>query len=491
MKTGFDTQLYLQKQEENIRKRIDLFHNKLYLEFGGKLFDDFHAARVLPGYDPNVKTKLLLKFKDQAEIILCVSARALEEHKRRSDFGITYDAELIRLMESLRGEGLCVSSIVITMYNGQQCADELKAKLERRKEKVYIHRPTKGYPNDVNTIVSDEGYGANPYVETTRPLVVVAAPGPGSGKLATCLSQLYHEYRRGNKAGYAKFESFPVWNLPLSHPVNIAYEAATADLEDFNMIDSYHLNATGEPAVNYNRDMSIFPVVRNILTRILGDQNAYPSPTRMGVNMIESAITDMAVVEEAAKQEIIRRYLAVQCDYKQGLAKQASVDRIEMLMSNLNLSVNDRPVVEPARKKEKQRGCPACSLQLPDGSVVRGRNGSSLKASAAVIFNAMKKYYNVSQKLNLLSPVVIEPIVKMKRDIFKLHDASLTLPEALVALAVSVPTNTTIEEIVSGLSILQGCEAHSTIMLPQAELTAFRKLGINITCDPEFDYDHK
>ena len=487
MTIGFDNQLYLKKQEENIRKRIDMFHNKLYLEFGGKLFDDLHAARVLPGYDPNVKTKLLLKFKDQAEIILCISARALDERKRRSDFGITYDVELIRLMDNLRSLGLTVSNVVITMFTGQQSAIELKEKLERRKEKVYIHKPTKGYPNDVSTIVSDEGYGANPYVETTRPLVVVSAPGPGSGKLATCLSQLYHEYKKGVKAGYAKFESFPVWNLPLAHPVNIAYEAATADLEDFNMIDSFHLNATGELAVNYNRDMQVFPVVRNILSRILGDDSAYPSPTCMGVNMIGYAITDQDVVENAAKQEVIRRYFSVLCDYKQGTAKQAAVDRVTMLMSNMGLSETDRAVVDPARKKSQERGVPACALQLPDGSIVRGRNGKALKATAAVVFNAMKKHFGVQQKLNLLSPIVIEPILQMKQEIYGMKETALTLSEALVALAVSAPTNTTIDEIVKGLDILRGCEAHSTVMLPQAEIQALRKLGINITCDPEYD----
>ncbi len=463
-----------------------MFDNKLYLEFGGKLFDDLHAARVLPGYDANVKTKLLLKFKDQAEIILCISAKSLEEKKRRSDFGITYDAELLRLMNNLRSVGLFVSSIVITLYTGQPSADELKTKLERMGERVYLHRPTKDYPTNVSVIVSDEGYGANPYIETSRPLVVVTAPGPGSGKLATCLSQLYHEYKRGYKAGYAKFESFPVWNLPLNHPVNVAYEAATADLNDFNMVDSYHFAATGEIAVNYNRDMQTFPVVKNILTRIVGSEAAYPSPTCMGVNMIADAIVDEKVVEEAAKQEIIRRYFSILCDFKQGIAKQQAVDRIEMLMSNMGLTAEDRKVVSPARLKEQQRGVPACALQLPDGSIVRGRDTDALKASASVVFNAMKKYLGVQQKLNLLSPTVIEPILQMKRETFSEKQAALHLSEALIALAVSVPTNTTIEAIVANLGILKGCEAHSTVILSTPELQSFRKLGINITCDPVF-----
>ena len=486
MKIGFDNTAYITKQSEKIKERIDRF-DKLYLEFGGKLFDDLHAARILPGFDPNIKTKMLLTMKDKLEVIFCISAKALEQNKRRADFGITYDADLLRLVGNLRAIGIYVSSIVITQYAGQQAADLFKNKLERMGEKVYIHTLTKGYPSDVATIVSDEGYGANPYIETTRPLVVVTAPGPGSGKLATCLSQLYHESKRGVKAGYAKYESFPVWNLPLSHPVNVAYEAATADLQDFNMIDSFHLEAHGVSTVNYNRDIAVFPVVKNILKRILGE-DIYQSPTDMGVNMIGFAIVDDEVVQEASKQEVIRRYYSTLCDYKQGRATQKTIERVEMLMSNLGVSVNDRPVVAAALKKQEERGCPAAALQLPDGSIVRGRNGKAMDAAAAVVVNAMKKYTNVSQKQLLLSPGIIEPIQKVKKDILGEKDLALTLNEVLIALSVSIPMNTTIAEIMSNLKILEGCEAHSTVMLDEKELQMIRKLGIRMTCEPEYSF---
>ena len=484
MKIGFDNDTYIKKQAEKITERINRF-DKLYLEFGGKLFDDLHAARILPGFDPNIKTKMLLTLKDKLEVIFCISAPALEQNKRRADFGITYDADLIRLMGNLRDIGIYVGSVVITQFSGQSAAVLFKNKLERMGERVYIHNLTKGYPNDVNTIVSDEGYGANPYIETTRPLVVVTAPGPGSGKLATCLSQLYHEYKRGIKAGYAKYESFPVWNLPLSHPVNVAYEAATADLQDFNMIDSFHLDAYGVSTVNYNRDIAVFPVVKNILKRILGEE-IYKSPTDMGVNMIGYAIVDDEVVREASKQEIIRRYYQTLCDYKQGRASLKTVERVEMLMSNLNLSTSDRKVVEKALQKQEQRNCPACALQMPDGSIVRGRNSEAISAAAAVVINAMKKYVNVSQKQLLLSPWVIEPIQTLKKETLKEKRTALGLSDVLIALAVSIPMNTTIAEIMNNLSILNGCEAHSTVMLDESEMQVLRKLGIRMTCEPEY-----
>lgn len=484
MKIGFDNAAYIQKQAEKITERINRF-DKLYLEFGGKLFDDLHAARILPGFDPNVKTKMLLTLKDKLEVIFCISAPALEQNKRRADFGITYDVDLLRLVNNLREIGIYVGSVVITQFSGQRAATLFKNKLERMGEKVYIHRLTKGYPSDVNTIVSDEGYGANPYIETTRPLVVVTAPGPGSGKLATCLSQLYHEYKRGVKAGYAKYESFPVWNLPLSHPVNVAYEAATADLQDFNMIDSFHLDAYGVQTVNYNRDIAVFPVVKNILKRILGE-DIYQSPTDMGVNMIGYAIVDDEVVREASRQEIIRRYYQTLCDYKQGRASQETVQRAEMLMSTQGLSTSDRKVVDAALKKQTQRGCPACALQLPDGSIVRGRNSDAMSAAAAVVINAMKKYTNVNQKQLLLSPGVIGPIQNLKKNVLKEKNTSLNLNDVLLALAVSTPMNTTIEEIITEIGILNGCEAHSTVMLNDNELQAMRKLGIRITCEPEY-----
>ncbi len=489
MEVGFDNALYMKKQAENILKRIEKFNNKLYLEFGGKIFDDLHAARILPGFDPNVKTKMLLSIKDKVEIIFCISAKAIEHNKRRADFGITYDADLIRLVDNLRGIGLYVSSIVITQYSGQRAAELFKNKLERRGEKVYMHTLTKGYPNDVDVIVSDEGYGAQPYIETTRPLVVVTAPGPGSGKLATCLSQLYHEYKRGVKAGYAKYESFPVWNLPLNHPVNVAYEAATVDLQDFNMIDPYHLNAYGVNTVNYNRDVAVFPVVKNILHKILGE-DVYQSPTDMGVNMIGYAICNDEVVRKASNQEIIRRHYQTLCDYKLGRVSAEAVNRSEILMSNLGLKKDDRKVVQPALKKQQERGVPACALELPDGSIVRGRNTSSMKATAAVVINAMKKYCGIKQDLNLISPIVIEPIIKMKKTL-RAKETALTLDETLLALAVSTPMNTTIGDLVDKMYILKDCEAHSTVMLEESELQAFRRLGIRITCEPEYAFEAK
>ena len=489
MKIGFDNDAYIKLQSEKILERISKY-DKLYLEFGGKLFDDLHASRILPGFDPNIKTKMLLTLKDKLEVIFCISANAIEQNKRRADFGITYDADLLRLVGNLRQIGIKVSSIVITQYSGQRAADLFRDKLERMGERVYVHRLTKGYPNDVETIVSDEGYGANPYIETTQPLVVVTAPGPGSGKLATCLSQLYHEFKRGRKAGYSKYESFPVWNLPLKHPVNVAYEAATADLQDVNMIDSFHLDAYGEKTVNYNRDLEVFPVVKNILKRILGE-DIYQSPTDMGVNMIGFAIVDDEVVCEASKQEIIRRYYQAQCDYKQGRTPIATVNRINMLMSNLEISTKDRKVVEAALKKQEQRKCPACALQLEDGSIVRGRNSEAMDAAAAVVINAMKKYVNVSQKQLLLSPGVIEPIQKMKKEILGNNKTPLNLSEVLVALAVSTPMNTTIAEIMKNIGILKGCEAHSTVMLDENEIQALKRLGIRITCEPEYSYVNK
>ncbi|MCR4661190.1 MAG: DUF1846 domain-containing protein [Clostridia bacterium] len=489
MEIGFDNEAYIKKQSEKILERISKY-DKLYLEFGGKLFDDLHAARILPGFDPNIKTKMLLTLKDKLEIIFCISANAIEQNKRRADFGITYDADLLRLMGNLRQIGIKVSSIVITQYSGQRAADLFKDKLERMGERVYIHHLTKGYPNDVETIVSDEGYGANPYIETTQPLVVVTAPGPGSGKLATCLSQLYHEFKRGKKAGYSKYESFPVWNLPLKHPVNVAYEAATADLQDVNMIDSFHLDAYGEKTVNYNRDLEVFPVVKNILKRILGE-DIYQSPTDMGVNMIGYAIVNDEVVCEASKQEIIRRYYQALCDYKQGRTPISTVNRIEMLMSNLELSTKDRKVVQAALDKQEQRKCPACALQLQDGSIVRGRNSEAMDAAAAVVINAMKKYINVSQKQLLLSPWVIEPIQKMKKEVLGNNKTPLNLSEVLVALAVSTPMNTTIAEIMKNIGVLNGCEAHSTVMLDEMEIQTLKKLGIRITCEPEYAYIDK
>ena len=484
-KTGFDNELYVKKQTENILKRIDAFGNKLYLEFGGKLFDDLHAARVLPGFDPNVKTKILRNLKDKLEIIFCIGAPAIEKNKIRADFGITYGNELLRLMRNLRELGLKINSVVITQYNEQPAADMFRKQLEHKGEKVYIHKLTKGYPNDVDTIVSDEGYGANPYIETTRPLVVVNAPGPNSGKLATCLSQLYHEYKRGVRAGYAKYETFPVWNLPLKHPVNVAYEAATADINDRNMIDYFHLEAYGVSAVNYNRDLEVFPVVKNILSRILGT-SVYKSPTDMGVNMAGYAITDDAVVQEAAKQEIIRRYFKTYNEYKQGKADLETAHRVEILMKDMGVSALDRTTVAPARAKAEECGHSSVALELPDGSIVTGRDKNNLYAPAAVIINAIKALAKIDDKIKLITPDAIDAVLKVKREALKSKTKKMNLEEALIALSFSAATNPTVEFALGKLELLEGCEAHSTVMLPESSLQIFRKLGINLTCDPEF-----
>lgn len=482
--SGFNDELYVEKQSEKILERINKFNNKLYLEFGGKLFDDLHAARVLPGFDPNVKTKLLQRLKDKLEIVFCISAGDIERNKIRADFGITYGDEVLRLVDNLRALGIYVGSIVITQFCDQPAALVFKNKLEIRGEKVYIHRFTKGYPNDVDTIVSDEGYGANPYIETSRPLVVVNGPGPGSGKLATCLSQLFHEYKRGVSAGYAKFETFPVWNLPLKHPVNIAYEAATVDIKDFNMIDSFHLDAYGVSAVNYNRDLEVFPVVRNILTKITGNEDLYRSPTDMGVNMIGYAISDDEAVREAAKQEIIRRYYKVACDYKQGLCDIDTVHRAELLVKSVGCSKEDRKVVRPAIEKSIACESPAIAMEL-DGKIITARDTKIMCASANIIINAVKSRANIDDRIMLISPIVLGPIQKLKRDTFK-SESLLDIEECLLALSVSAATNPMVEYAMSMLPTLKGCEAHSTVMLPERDLRIFRQLGVNITCEPEF-----
>ncbi len=484
---GFDNQLYMTKQTEKILERIEIFNNKLYLEFGGKLFDDLHAARILPGFDPNVKIKLLQNLKEKLEVIFCISAADIERNKMRADFGITYDMDLLRLIDNLRAIGIFVSSVVITQFAEQHAAMLFKNKLECRGERVYIHRYTKGYPNDVNLIVSDIGYGANPYIETTRPLVVVTAPGPGSGKLATCLSQLYHEYKRGNRAGYAKYESFPVWNLPLKHPVNVAYEAATADIKDFNMIDSFHLDTYGVSAVNYNRDVEIFPVVKNILSRISVDSSkVYQSPTDMGVNMIGYAITDQEVVKKASTQEIIRRYYKTYCDFKQGRVELEAAHRVEILMNNLGAKPTDRTVVIPALEKAHSSGKPSVAIELTDGKIICGRDRDVMTASAAVIINALKHLAGIDDQIKLISPIVIGPILKLKAINLKSKSPALTLEEALIALSITAVTNPTVEYLLTKMPMLEKSEAHSTVMLDESELQVFRKLGINITCTPEY-----
>ena len=485
MTCGFDNAKYIQMQTEHIKERINRFGSKLYLEFGGKLFDDFHAARVLPGFDVNGKVKLLRELSDIAEIIMCVSAGAIEKNKVRADFGITYDQDTLRLIDNLTRMGISINSVVITQYADQPSAMIFKKKLENLGIRSYIHRLTKGYPTDVETILSPEGYGANPYIETTKPLVVVTAPGPSCGKLATCLSQLYHENVRGVKAGYAKFETFPIWNLPLKHPVNLAYEAATADLNDVNMIDPYHLEAYGVTTVNYNRDIEVFPIVRTILNRILGEE-IYRSPTDMGVNMAGFAISDDEVCREASRQEVLRRYYKSFCDCRQGLADKQVPGNIEFIMQQLGIKADDRKVVHPAREKSEACGAPATAIQLHDGRIVTGRMSELMTAPASALINAVKLLAGMADKLHLLSPLVLEPILHTKRDILHSSPARMSVSEILIAMSICAATNPMVELAMSELTDLAGCDAHSTVMLSDGDANALRKLGLNLTCDPEF-----
>ncbi len=486
MKTGFNNQLYIQKQTEHIKERINQFGNKLYLEFGGKLFDDLHAARVLPGFDVNGKIRLLQEFKDMAEIILCINAKDIEKNKIRADIGISYDMECCRLIDKLREMGLYINSVVITQYGGQSSADLFRKKLEMRDVKTYLHYPIAGYPANIDLIVSDEGYGQNDYVATTRPLVVVTAPGPCSGKLATCLSQLYHEYKRGVNAGYAKFETFPIWNIPLKHPVNLAYEAATADLKDINMIDPYHLEAYGVTTVNYNRDIEAFPVVRTILNKIMDGKDVYKSPTDMGVNMAGYAIEDDEIVRKAASQEIIRRYYKCCCDHKLGLADQETAERAELIMNQLDLKSEDRPVIAVALKKAADTGLSSIAIELPDGTVITGRTSTLMTAASSMVINSLKHMADFSDDLLLLSPVVIEPIIALKRDLFQYKNPVLSLEEILIALSVCAATSPFAQKALSYLDLLRGCEAHSSCMLTSSEEQFIKNLGINLTCEPEF-----
>ena len=485
MATAFDSQKYMELQTKYIRERIERFDNKLYLEFGGKLFDDFHAARVLPGFDANAKIKLLMELKDVTEIIFAISAPAIEYNKMRADMGITYDMDVLRLIKSISALGLSINSVVITQYSDQPSATLFHNKLVSRGIKTYFHRLTKGYPTEVDTILSDEGYGANPYIETSCPLVVVTAPGPGSGKLSTCLSQIYHESKRGISAGYAKFETFPIWNLPLKHPVNLAYEAATADLRDVNMIDPYHLEKYGITTVNYNRDIEAFPVVKTVLNRVLGE-DVYHSPTDMGVNMAGYAIADDEAVRSAASQEIIRRYFKACCDARQGLIDGDIPESIELIMQQLGLREEDRPVVAAAREKQAQRQVPAIAFQLPDGQITTGRASFLMSAPASGVINAIKALAGISDHILLLPLVILEPIMKMKHDILHVRDSSLTLEDVLIALSLCEATNPTVSMAVEQLANLRGCEAHCSVMMEPNDEAMLLRLGVNITCDPVY-----
>lgn len=484
-KTCFDNELYLKLQSENINKRIKKFNNKLYLELGGKIFDDLHAARVLPGFDPNIKIKLLQKMKDKVEIVLCISANDIEKNRIRADLGLNYADEVLRLVDNMRELNLYVSSFVITLFKGQSSAQKFAQKLEQRGEKVYFHHYTKGYPNDVETIVSDEGYGANPYIETTRPLVVVTAPGPSSGKLATCLSQLYHEYKRGVKAGYAKYETFPVWNLPLKHPVNIAYEAATADLNDVNQIDPFHFNAYGTLAINYNRDIAVFPILQNILHKITGNE-IYKSPTDMGVNMLKDAITDDKLAQISAKKEILRRYYRAECDYKKGQITFDNLERNKSLVSEVGVKDDIFKVIGVARQTAKDYGYPTVALELPDGKVVTGKSKKVITASGAVVLNALRTLAGLGDDFDIITDDILLPIVSYRTNILKSHCTLLTVDDILVALSICSAKNEKAKKALACLPELHGCEAHATYILPSSEETTLKKLGINITCDPVF-----
>lgn len=494
-KKGFDADKYIELQSKHIVERIKEGNGeKLYLEFGGKLVHDKHAMRVLPGFDENAKIKLLQKLSDQAEVIICVYAGDIATNKTRQDFGITYDLEVMRLIDTFRKYGLLINSVVVTRYEDNPAVDMFINKLDRRGIKTYKHKFTKGYPTDVETIVSEEGYGANPYIETTRPLCVVTGPGGGSGKLATCLSQLYHENIRGRKARYAKFETFPVWNVPLKHPVNVAYEAATADLKDVNMIDSFHLEAYGKQAVNYNRDLEVFPVVKRIIEKITGGECEYKSPTDMGVNMVGYGIVDDDVCKEAARQEIIRRVLIAQCDYKKGKIDESSEERVRLLMEEVGAHIDDRKVVVAAREYAEYKrnidesfdNVVVVAIELPDGRIVTGRNSDRMAAAAAAILNAVKVLAGMADEVHLIAPHVLKGIQDLKKDVLRQEKISLNIEEVLNALTVSASTNPSAELAVRKLKELRDCKAHCTAILNDKDEQLLGDLGIDVTCDPEY-----
>ncbi|MBQ1265073.1 MAG: DUF1846 domain-containing protein [Oscillospiraceae bacterium] len=485
VKQGFDNEKYLKLQSEKILERVETFGGKLYLEFGGKLFDDNHAARVLPGFEPDSKMKMLLQLKDQSEIVIAINAAHIEMNKRRGDLGITYDLDVLRLIDAFRAIGLYVGSVVITQYGAQQSADAFARKLESLGVKVYRHYSIPNYPSDINLIVSDDGYGRNDYVETTRPVVVVTAPGPGSGKMATCLSQLYHEHKRGIRAGYAKYETFPIWNLPLKHPVNLAYEAATADLADMNMIDPFHLEAYGVTTVNYNRDIEIFPVLEATFRRIYGEC-PYKSPTDMGVNMAGFAISDDEACCEASRQEIIRRYFATACNIRRGTAEASELHKQEMLLSHLHIDVSMRKAVPAALEKAEQTGAPAVAIELPDGRIVTGRTSELMGASCAALLNALKALAGIRDKVNLISPMVLEPIQHLKVEHLGNRNPRLHTDEILIALSMSALTNPTADLAMEQLSLLRGSEVHSSVILSAVDENVFKKLGANVTYEPVY-----
>ena len=486
MRIGFDNEKYLQTQSARIRERIAQFDNKLYLEFGGKLFDDYHASRVLPGFHPDSKLQMLLQLKDQAEIVIVISAADIEKNKIREDLGITYDEDVLRLIDEFHSKGLYVGSIVITQYAGQPSADSFRSRLTFLGIRVYTHYVIAGYPGNIPLIVSDEGYGKNDYIETTRPLVVVTAPGPGSGKMATCLSQLYHEHKRGIKAGYAKFETFPIWNLPLRHPVNLAYEAATADLSDVNMIDPYHLEAYGKTTVNYNRDVEIFPVLNAIFEQIFGE-SPYKSPTDMGVNMAGNCIIDDEACCEASRQEIIRRYYEAQEKYVEGTGTENEIYKIQLLMKQASVTVQARKVVSAANVRAEATGAPAAAIELSDGTIVTGKTSDLLGASAALILNALKVLAGLDADMHLISPDALDPIRTLKVKYLGGHNPRLHTDEVLIALSSSASKNPNALLAMEQLPKLRGCQVHTSVLLSKVDINIFKKLGVNLTSEPKYE----
>ncbi len=484
-KIGFDNDKNIKLQSQNIRVRIEMFGGKHYMEFGGKLFDDFHAARVLPGFEPDAKVKMLLNLKDEAEIVIAINADAIEKNKRRGDLGITYDLDTLRLIDAFREIGLYVGSVVITRYTGQPLAVAFENRLKALGIKVFKHYSIEDYPYNIPHIISEEGFGKNDFIETTRQLVIVTAPGPGSGKMATCLSQLYHEHKRGVKAGYAKFETFPVWSIPLKHPVNIAYEAATADLNDVNMIDPFHLEAYGKTTVNYNRDIEIFPVLNAMLEGILGE-SPYKSPTDMGVNMVGFAISDDEAVRDAAKQEIVRRYYASLVSARQGLSEESDSAKIELLMKQAQVTVDERSVVAAAILKAEQTDAPATAIELADGRIITGKTSSLLGSASAMLLNALKVVSDIPDEVNLISPTIIEPMQKLKTEILGNHNPRLHTDEILIALSICAATSELAKTALDNAYKLAGCEAHSTVILSRVDENVFRKLGVNLTCEPKY-----
>ena len=485
MKIGFDNNKYLTLQAQHIRARREQFGDKLYIEFGGKLFDDYHASRVLPGFQPDSKIRMLASIRDDVEIVVVICAGDIEKKKVRGDLGIGYDEDVLRLMDVFRGLGFYVGSVVITQYAGQPAADAFIKRLTALGVRSYRHYPIAGYPSDVAHIVSDDGLGKNDYIETSRPIVVVTAPGPGSGKMATCLSQLYHENKRGVRAGYAKYETFPIWNLPLKHPVNLAYEAATADLNDVNMIDPFHLEAYGKTTVNYNRDVEIFPVLNAMFQRIQG-ASPYKSPTDMGVNMVGNCIVDDEAARFASRQEIIRRYYEALCEQKQGKGSDETVRKLELLMKKAGVTPAERKVVAPALQRAEQTGAPAAAMELPDGTIVTGKTSDLLGASSALLLNALKKLAGMRDSLHLISPVVLDPIQHLKVDHLGNRNPRLHTDETLIALSICAATNPMAELAMEQLDKLRGCEVHSSVILSPVDEKTFKRLGVNLTCEPRY-----